>query len=234
MSNDKRFSDEHLNAYLDNQLEVEEASEVLKEVRVNPELGQQVCELRQVQELVRHAYREGIVPASKGSTLHRWPRHLQGMAALLLLAVGAIGGWLANGERDVVMEGIYLGAAQSRPQNVILHISTDDPIKLSDALDKAELMLSRHRAQGEPFRLEIVANDEGLNVVRARYSTDAERTEELLHNYNNLAIMACARTLQAIKEQGGDVELLPNVGTTESALERVVDRLQEGWLYVRV
>ncbi|HEY0634175.1 MAG TPA: hypothetical protein VGE00_02240, partial [Gammaproteobacteria bacterium] len=97
-----------------------------------------------------------------------------------------------------------------------------------------ELLLARNREQRQPFRLEIVANDEGLNLLRARFSTDAERTEELLHNYNNLAIMACARTLQAIEDQGGDVELLPNVITTESALERVVDRLQEGWLYIRV
>ncbi len=234
MSNDNQFSDEHLSAYLDNQLDVEEAGEVLKGVRDNPALSQQVCELRQVQELVRHAYREGAIPASRASALSRWPRSLQGMAALLLLTLGAAGGWLANGEREPVMAGVYLEAPTSRAQNVILHISTGDPIKISDALDRAELMLSRNNEQGKPFRLEIVANDEGLNLLRTRYSTDAERTEELLHTYDNLAIMACARTLQAIEQQGGDVELLPNVSTTESALERVVDRLQDGWLYIRV
>jgi len=28
--------------------------------------------------------------------------------------------------------------------------------------------------------------------------------------------------------------LLPDVGMTKSGLERVVDRLQEGWLYIKV
>jgi intracellular sulfur oxidation DsrE/DsrF family protein len=234
MSNE-RFSDEHLNAYIDGQLDAEEAGQVMMGLRETPSLSQQVCELRQVQDLVRHAYGDASLPESRSVLKNRrWPRYLQGAAAVLLLAVGAAAGWLAHGNNPAFLQGAYLTTAQSRPQNVILHISTDDPIKVSDALDQAELMLVRSKEKGNDFRLEIVANGDGLNLLRARYSSYPERTEELIHNYDNLAVMACARTLQAIKEQGGDVELLPSVNTTESALERVVDRLQDGWLYIRV
>ncbi|HEY0635861.1 MAG TPA: hypothetical protein VGE00_10810, partial [Gammaproteobacteria bacterium] len=134
MSNDNQFSDEHLNAYLDNQLDIEEAGEVLKSVQENPALNQQLCELRQVQEMVRHAYRDGAIPAGTITGVRRWPRYQQGIAALLLLAVGATGGWLANIERSAPQQGITLGDAQNRQQNVILHISTDDPIMVAEAL----------------------------------------------------------------------------------------------------
>lgn len=235
MKTEYPFSDEHLNAYIDNQLDLEEAGQVLRKSQENPALNQRVCELRQMQALVRHAYADAAVPeGTMASKSRRWPRYLQGAAAVLLLAVGAAAGWLAHGNDPSAMQGTYLTTAQSRPQNVILHISTDDPIKVSDALDQAELMLERSKEKGNDFRLEIVANGDGLNLLRARYSSYPERTEELIHNYDNLTVMACARTLQAIKEQGGDVELLPSVNTTESALERVVDRLQDGWLYIRV
>ena len=234
MSNEHPFSEEHLNAYIDHQLDVEETSQLLKHLRETQALSQQVCELRQVQDLVRHAYGDTILPESSAQSKNVWPRYLQGAAAILLLAVGAAGGWLAHEKEPVPMHGVYLAEANTRPQNVILHISTDDPIKVSDALDQAELMLARSKEKGYPFRLEIVANGDGLNLLRARYSSYPERTEELIHNYDNLTVMACARTLQAIKDQGGDVKLLPNVSTTESALERVVDRLQEGWVYIRV
>lgn len=235
MSNEHPFSDEHLNAYIDSQLDAEEAGQVLMSLRETPALGQQVCELRQVQDLVRHAYSDTEIPESiNASKRNRWPRYLQGAAAVLLLAVGATGGWLAHGNDPAAVQGAFLATAQARPQNVILHISTDDPMKVSDALDQAELMLERSKEKGNDFRLEIVANGDGLNLLRARYSSYPERTEDLIKNYENLSIMACARTLQAIKDQGGDVELLPSVSTTESALERVVDRLQDGWLYIRV
>lgn len=235
MNNEHPFSDEHLNAYIDKELDVEEAGQVLKSLQDKPALRQQVCELRQVQDMVRHAYSARVIPESRNASKHlRWPRYLQGLAALLLVAIGATLGWLAHGHNAPATHGPDLLAAQSRPQNVILHISTDDPIKVSDALDQAELLLSRNKDNGQQFRLEIVANNEGLNLLRTRYSSYPERTEELIQSYDNLTIMACARTLQAIREKGGDIELLPNISTTESALERVVDRMQEGWLYIRV
>jgi len=234
MNNQHPFSEEHLNAYIDHQLDAEETSQLMKNLRETPVLSQQVCELRQVQDLVRHAYGDPVLPENQAAPKYRWPRYLQGAAVLLLLAAGAVGGWMAHGNDPVVMQGVYLSEANTHPHNVILHISTDDPIKVSDALDQAELMLARSKEKGYPFRLEIVANGAGLNLLRARYSSYPERTEEMIQNYDNLTVMACARTLQAIKDQGGDVQLLPNINTTESALERVVDRLQEGWVYIRV
>jgi intracellular sulfur oxidation DsrE/DsrF family protein len=227
------FSAERLNAYIDNQLDAEEAELVLKALQESSPLSQEVCELHKVQDMVRHAYSVAPLPQSTHANKAHRPRYLQGVAALLLLAVGASLGWLAH-DANPSMESVYLSSAPQRTQNVILHISTDDPVKVSDALDQAQLLLERNKKLGHPFRLEIVANGEGLNLLRARYSNFPERTEELIQDYDNLTVMACSKALQAIRAKGGDTQLLPNVNTTDSALDRVVTRLQEGWLYIKV
>lgn len=231
---ERPFSEEHINAYLDKQLAADETGAVLKALQESAPLSQEVCELRKVQEMVRHAYGDAAIPQSSAPDCSRQLRYWQGVAAALLLAVGAMGGWFAHQASSPSMESLYLSGAQKQQQNVIVHLSTDDPIKVADALDQAELMLQRNKAKGRSFRLEIVANGDGLNVLRTRYASFPERTEQLIESYDNLTVMACAKALQAIRDQGGDTALLPHINTTDSALERVVDRLQDGWLYIKV
>mgnify|MGYP003542886813 FL=1 len=52
----KNFSDESLNAFVDNQLGTQEREEILAAVTEDAELGQRLCALRATKELVRHAY----------------------------------------------------------------------------------------------------------------------------------------------------------------------------------
>jgi intracellular sulfur oxidation DsrE/DsrF family protein len=232
---ERPVSAEQLNAYIDNQLDAEEAGLVLKALQESSPISHELCELHRVQDMVRHAYSSDAIPQRPAPQQSRWHTpSWQGIAASLLLLCGATAGWFAHDVHDPSMESLYLSAAPQRTQNVILHISTDDPVKVSDALDQAQLLLERNKKLGHSFHMEIVANGEGLNLLRARYSNFPERTEELIHNYDNLTVMACSKALQAIKAQGGDTKLLPNINTTDSALERVVTRLQDGWLYIKV
>ena len=49
-------SDEHLNAFIDNQLDVHEKSEVLDALRHDKKLSQRNCELQKIQDLVQLTY----------------------------------------------------------------------------------------------------------------------------------------------------------------------------------
>jgi len=160
--------------------------------------------------------------------------------------MGTLMGWFAHtahgGANPPVYERqdldsfqtVQLMSAEGKQQNVILHLTTDDPHKLAYALDEVETLLDSYRKRGLPIRLEVVANGDGLALLRSKVSPYPNRTEELIKDYDNLTIMACANALHQLKEQGVDTQLLPHVTTTKSALERVVERLQEGWLYVKV
>ena len=52
----KDVSDERLNAFVDGELEASEKSEVFEALGEDSTLSQRACELRQLSELVRHAY----------------------------------------------------------------------------------------------------------------------------------------------------------------------------------
>ncbi len=56
MSNSKDISEERINAFIDGELDATERNEIFEALGGDTALSQQVCELRQLSELVRHAY----------------------------------------------------------------------------------------------------------------------------------------------------------------------------------
>lgn len=92
MSQEKRFSDEFLNAFVDNQIAAEEKSRAYVEIHKDEELNRQVCELRKLHDLVQLAYREPPAPpvhAVSGSNSGR-ARLRFGVAASILLTLGIV------------------------------------------------------------------------------------------------------------------------------------------------
>jgi hypothetical protein len=245
----QHISDEQLHAFVDGQLGPEEQEQIFAELKHDENMSRKVCEIRRMRDMVRYAYAEPPAAPARPAPRRRW-RITDAAAASVLLAVGALAGWFANGpqaEKTALPEQaayqhqdldafqtVQLLSAQGMQQNVILHVTTNDAGKLRYALDEVETLLSSYRERGLPIKLEVVANGEGLALLRSGVSPYPQRTQELISNYDNLTIMACANTMRWLEEQGIDTRLLPNVSTTKSALERVVDRLQEGWLYVKV
>jgi intracellular sulfur oxidation DsrE/DsrF family protein len=245
----QHFSDEQLHAFVDAQLGPEEQEQIFVALKQDENLSRKVCEIRRLQDMVRHAYAEPPAAPTQPTPQRRW-RLTDAIAASVLLTVGALAGWFASGlqptESAVPEQAAYqrqdldafqtvqLLSAQGMQQNVVLHITTSDAGKLRYALDEVEALLSSYRARGIPIKLEVVANGEGMALLRSDVSPYPQRTQELIRKYDNLAVVACANTLRWLQDQGVDTRLLPEVGTTKSGLERVVDRLQEGWLYVKV
>jgi intracellular sulfur oxidation DsrE/DsrF family protein len=98
MNQEKRFSDEFLNAFVDNQIAAEEKSRVYIEIGQDEALNRQVCELRKLHDLVQLAYREPPAPPARttsSSTSHR-ARLRFGVAASILLTLGIVLGSLIH------------------------------------------------------------------------------------------------------------------------------------------
>jgi len=92
MSQEKRFSDEFLNAFVDDQIAAEEKSRAYIEIHQSEDLNRQVCELRKLHDLVQLAYREPPAPpvrATSGPNSHR-ARLRFGVAASFLLTLGIV------------------------------------------------------------------------------------------------------------------------------------------------
>mgnify|MGYP001820107558 FL=1 len=247
MKNKHEISNELLNAYLDNELDSDERGEIMAALENDKALSRRLCELRNIKELTQFAYN---IPPARESTSTAWKYGRQyaalAVAATLFLAVGSLVGWFAHERLGVSLAGItgqqQINSASSlsslpleaEKKKVILHVDTAETEKLKAALDSAEDLLTTSAANGNPLELEIIANSKGLNLLRVDTTHYAERIRELSNKYDNLSILACNRAIQRLQEQGVKVKLVPEAGIAPSALEQIVHRLKQGWVYIKV
>jgi anti-sigma factor RsiW len=96
MSTDDKYSDEKLHMFIDDEMNNSDRARMMEAINKDEQLSNRVCELMQLKDTVRLAYNE--LPKSSHSASHRdtafrtgtW---LNAAAAVLLLAIGTLGGW---------------------------------------------------------------------------------------------------------------------------------------------
>lgn len=245
MKKELHFSDEQLNAYIDGQLDVKEQAELLTAIRENPELGIRNCELQKVHELVRLTYYAEPVPTD----LHTRPQRnrfgpaLRGIAAVLLLGIGILIGWL--GSQPAASNSSLLELARTVHNNpasneqdiwkVMLHVSTDDQFRLKVVLDEAENLLRNSLQNRQRVEVEILTNGKGLELVRNSQRPYARKLQQLQDQYSNLVVSACNQALQRLQQEKGiTLELLPETRIVPSAINEVLKRQKQGWTYIRI
>ncbi|MCK5722866.1 MAG: hypothetical protein KAI84_10040, partial [Gammaproteobacteria bacterium] len=88
--NKKPYSDEHLNAYIDDELDAAEKAEILNAIRHDAELSQRVCKLQKLHNLVQLSYQSVEVPERHKITgdLTRSTKFKWFAAASFFLAIG--------------------------------------------------------------------------------------------------------------------------------------------------
>ncbi len=232
---DHDVSDDLLNAFADGELDAAEKARLLHLMAGDGALRGRVCQLWQVKEMVRGAYPQvpaGEPPQRRSSRLQRWGIAL---AALVVLAVGLMGGWIAREEAGGSrLAGLQLYARQMDEGKVVLHIASAAPDRLKTTLDEADELAQSHDRSGHPVQVEVVANGDGLALLRADLSPYADRIAALGKAHGNLRFIACNNAIQLQRMSGQEVMLLPDVAVAPSALDEIMMRLQQGWAYVRV
>ncbi len=231
MKKDEHFSEEQLNAFVDGELDPEEKSRLYNESAHSPELDQRLCQLRKLKELVGHAY-DDVPPADRpgGPPLRRSGLFGRALVAGILLAVGAAAGYMGQ---TLVKPANDTAAVQvsEQPENYLLHVVSGDPEQMQSALAHAKYLLDS-TDPGEIRRVEIVANERGLDLLRSDVTPFAEEIRALQEN--DVVFYACARSIQRLEESGVKVILVPDIRQDYTALDRVVMRMQDGWKYEKI
>jgi intracellular sulfur oxidation DsrE/DsrF family protein len=193
---------------------------------------------RKVDEALREALESASPPTGDVacSTVRVKKRTLA--AASLLVPMGVLAGWLGHAllTQPVIQEpqvaGVSMPARAHGQSNTVFHIDVDDKQKMEELLDRAEAILAAKADRDA--HVEVVANAAGLNLLRADTSAVAPRVREMMGKYGNLSFVACAKTIQRLREQGVKVNLINRTHARETALEHLVDRLNEGWIYIKI
>jgi hypothetical protein len=238
-TNKEPVSQEYLNALVDGELAADELERAYRRIEEDADFKARVCETRTLKERVKGGYAD-LAPAhvGKGRSFGWLP---QAMVAMLMLAVGLGGGWLARGELAQPpqmdrLAGLPSGyqpvslSSQVDPGKVLLHLDSNAPARLDAALDLAERML----AEGNGARVEVVVNSDGLNLLRQDVSPYRERIARLADQHANLIFVACGQTVARFKREGIQVVLVPEASVATSAIGEILGRMRDGWVYVKV
>ena len=237
MNKEQDISEEQLNAFVDGELEPEERGAVFDEAERSEDLDQRLCQQRKLKELVQHAYKD--VPQPRRLLSGRGPRTSflnVAVAASLLLLVGAASGLFIHGfvnpsshtgEQTAMTEA----RAVTAMQKYILHVSSGETEQMRLALQKAQELLSGSEADN-PRRVEIVANERGLDLLRSDITPFSAEISELANK--SVVFYACSKAIQRLEENGIKVKLVPEANPGYTALDRVVIRMKDGWQYIKI
>ncbi|NOX09132.1 MAG: hypothetical protein GXP22_06545 [Gammaproteobacteria bacterium] len=237
------FSDDFINAYIDNELGVDDRARLLDQIRDDESLAGRVCQLQKVKEMTKNAYDCIEVPTATVVYKLKTPWTewaTTALAASVLLSVGVLGGWYTqslNHSPNLLefAETVEVNHGLHDNPRLVLHVTTNDPVKLATVLEETESLLKRYEGRANQPEVEILANGQGLGLLRVGGADFAERINALQSRYDNLAFLACKKTIDRLKSQyKTDVNLLPGVKIVPSALGEMIDKKQQGWAYIKI
>lgn len=235
----QRFSDEIINAYIDDQLDKTERTQILEALPLDNELATRLCKLQKVKDMVQLAYPADPVPRVTYKGISNRTR----IAAGLLLVVGVISGWIANGyffsnpSLTNLAQTVQLPNSMTEQDKwrLMLHVNSSDPVKFKTLLDETEQLLSTSADSGKKVSIEILTNGPGLSLFQNSNNQHILRLKELTQKYDNLALLACEKAINKMQiDNNIQFNLIPEAKVVKSALRQVIKRKEEGWSYIRI
>lgn len=236
MSTDDKYSDERLHMFIDDEMNGSDRAEVMEAISKDDNLSNRVCELVQLKDAVRLAYSEpprSSYENSQWSPSHNTGAYMSIAASVLLLAVGALAGWMSYPQLSGQYGDVVASAAQHQSDKIIVHISQADPAQFSNTLAYTEKFLEEHKDSGD--QIDVVAHASGLNLMRADVSPLKQQIVALMDKYDNVHFIACAGAIKMYRQKNGVApDIIIGVGTDTTAFDHIVGRLQSGgWKYIK-
>lgn len=235
MNQEKKFSDEFINAFVDDQLTLEEKQQVYAQLSSDETLKWRICELRKTRDLVALAYKEPPLP-TRGLTPSLGKRKYNlGVAAGLALMVGTVSGWFLHQTPAPTTPSVARLAPGDETAKVLIHVSDGHVDHLKNALDEVESLMQYYRDSKQTARVEVVTNGQGLGLLLADTTPFAERVQSMQKKYPGLSFVACQNTIERFQQETGvAVKLLPGVVVIDSGVAQIMRRQHQGWAYIQV
>ncbi len=218
-----------LNALADGALEPSQSEALLEEIEQDADLRETLCDIHRLKDMVRYAYADSE-PPQRHSRLNQPWRLGMAAAAVALLCLGFLGGRYSLPVDPLAP--FELAQVVPQPNKVVLFVGYSDKDRFQRVLDRAEQLLIQYQGQG--VEVNVVASAGGIDLLRTSSSPYLERIRNLSDNYAAIQFVACNNTIARLVQDGKDVSLVENAVVKPSAVQFVVERLQQGWSYVAI
>lgn len=235
------LSVEEIHAFMDDELCAADRQRVRSVITAHPELTQRVCHFDQIQDWVREAYATPPPPPSR-RVRQCWVSAVNWLpvaaAAILLMGIGGVLGWWVAKESLFFSPKEDLLSAQATPaaaegRHILVRWGSDAPEKAQESLAMVKALLAQS-AHEPGFRLEVLANADGVRLLSAQDSPYAAEIAALVQKYPSVRFLACGNSLKNLEKTGERLQLLPHVQVAPSAVDQVASRLREGWSYLSI
>ena len=240
----KDLSDDHLNLFIDEELDTDELNDIRQALLEDKELRERVCQLKAVRELIGYAYSDVPGPDYDSQQVKKsYSMFGRAIAASVTLVVGVFLGWETyhyspQSVDEVSAENTFQYVANHVAvdhgnRKIILHIDSGDLQVVNAALNEADHLLATYKKANVPMKLDVITNKGGINMLRPGVSPYVERIQKLIED-GDVSFFACERSVaKAQKREGIEIKLLPGVDSDKSARDLIPDRLEKGWVYIK-
>ncbi|UCH52611.1 MAG: DsrE family protein [Pseudomonadota bacterium] len=192
---DNQFSQEFLNAFVDDQLTAEEKSRAYPQISQDESLNRAVCELRKTRDLVQLAYRDVPTPPSRGLPQPRTGLLGLSLAAGIALGIGISLGWFLHEPKmptvttvahqplrpaGVSVVAAPAGALPSAPREVATPVTAGATQAVAPMSQTAKVLM--HLSQGETSRLDQALTEIEQLVQYYRTSGQTARVEVVINS----------------------------------------------------
>lgn len=245
MMDSDTISEELLNAYVDDELDIEERRRIEDAMQHDDRVRKRVEELQGLKQLVRNAYIHERPERSRAPAPRAW--RVSGLAAsLAAFAIGVAVTWGWFSYTDGVSTPRVASAPESsgpaiageeQPVRVVFHLSREDPERLQAILTEANALLETTSRDGRTAEVRIIASGNGLALFEKGPSAATRRMTEMKQAYpGQLAFNGCGVAYEQLKAQqpDGTLELLPEVQLVDLGVLELMRRQRDGWAYIRI
>ena len=248
MTKQTKHSDEHINAYIDGELDNDERARLLFDEQHDIELAQRISDARSLKEKVQLSYAEmpqnNINKTSfRCTTFANSQRFLISSAAAIAIVIAIIApvfmsSYDINAAKQLIkntqaISPDKINAAIGNNNKVVINLSLYQPESFDSTIDYIEALLLKH-SDDKSFAIEVVANKNGLKALDTKTSIHAERITSLAKRYNNLDIVACAKSMTNLTNSGNPIKLMKDILVSPSASEQVAKRMSDGWVFIKL
>lgn len=238
------YSDEHINAYIDGELDNDERAILLTDEQNDEILSRRINKARTLKEKVQLAYADVTQPTPAKTPLRctTFIRENSSLAAVFLISFITLLATFYNYQNNNAIQHAKQLIASSTtvlPQQlnhtigdhkkIVLNITKYQPALFGDLLQELELLLSQN-----DIHIEIVASNNGLKMLDEKTSLHAKNILSLKNKFDNLDIVACAKSMSTLLKSDNPVQLIKSIMTTPSAAQQVAKRTRQGWLFIKI